>query len=227
MNTRTSVLIAVNRFHAACRRTRTYFFRDGVIRTDRLTFATFHTFVLIDHRTTVFHMDGTDGTDLLAWMRDTSPALICHFIYIILTHGAGRRNNLHQRRLIILIRNITLTQSTGNMYRLVFGTERHAHRQTHTLSGDRALTVNTISVQGHIRWRDLVWNRLNIIFDIVRLKCHLCHLRKNLSADFCNRGFNSSHAVLSFIHTSFFCLYQNNTNQCKPSSYSFQHGICT
>ena len=58
----------------------------------------------------------------------------------------------------------------GNMYRLTFRSKRHTHSQTHSLTCDRALAVNTVTIQWYIRWCNAVWNRFDIIINILWFK---------------------------------------------------------
>ena len=139
--------VRVNRIHTAVRKAWALLVRDRIVGADRLAFTTFDAFLLINHRPSVFHCDGASWTHLITRMCKTSHALVCHFIPVLWTCIARRRNHLHQRRLIILFINITLLHPLADLYGLILGAQRHTHRKPRALADNLALTVNVIPIR--------------------------------------------------------------------------------
>ena len=88
--------------------------------------------------------------------------IVSEFIFVLLTAFTGRRNHLHQRRLIIFFGNITFLHSRRQMYRLVFRTQGKSHRKTKSLPNDRTGTIRTLSVLYRIIIDNLIRNGFHI-----------------------------------------------------------------
>ena len=136
--------------------------RNRVIRTDGFAFSTFDTFLLIDDRLAVDHGNRAFGADLHTGMRHAAPAHIGDNIFIGRTGRAGRGDHLHKRRFIIFLVDIAGSKAVGKMHRLILRAERKSHCKTDPFAGDRALTVNTVTVFRPFL-NNFIWDGLDIM----------------------------------------------------------------
>ena len=102
-----SHFITFNSIDTTSSGTRTFFFCNGVVRTNTFTLSALDTFFLINHRFSFYYRNCSFGANFLTGMSYTSSAHIGNFIHFCFTGITGRRNYLHQRRLIIFFINIT------------------------------------------------------------------------------------------------------------------------
>ena len=110
-----SHMVRCNSSNTAGSLTGTLFVTNCIIRADFTTLSALDAFLLINNRLAVFHRDRTLGTDTLAGMCQAPHAGAGHLITVLRAGITSRRNDLHQRGLIIFFINITLFQSLCQM----------------------------------------------------------------------------------------------------------------
>ena len=110
-----SHMVRCNSSNTAGSLTGTLFVTNRIIRADFTTLSALDAFFLINNRLAVFHRDRTLGTDTLAGMCQAPHAGAGHLITVLRAGITSRRNDLHQRGLIIFFINITLFQSLCQM----------------------------------------------------------------------------------------------------------------
>ena len=110
-----SHMVRCNSSNTAGSLTGTLFMANSIIRADLTTFSALDTFFLINDRFPILHGNRTLGADTLAGMCQAPHAGAGHLITVLRAGITSRRNDLHQRGLIIFFINITLFQSLCQM----------------------------------------------------------------------------------------------------------------
>ena len=188
--------------------------RDCVVGTGCLTFAAADTFFPVDHRFSVHDGNRVLRTGRHARLSDAATALIAHLINVVLARVAGRRNHLHQRRLVILIGNIALIQPAGKVHGLIRGAQGHAHGKAHPLRRDRPFAVDAFAVLGHLGGRNGIGNRFDIVVNFLGggLVSDLRHFFEYLVSEADDGSFQSSHKCLLLLHRIFEKIFSSAFN---------------
>ena len=196
---RPALLVILDRTHAAGSRTWPYLMGYGIIRTYRLTLTAFDTLLRIDHRPAVLHGNRPAGTDLAAGMRHTAHTVIRHIITVLRAGITGRRNDLHQRRLIVLLVDIALLKPLRQMHGLILRPQGKPHGETDPLTHNGPLSVDILIFRFFII-HDLIRKGLHVILQILRLISQTGHFFKNTTSVLTNLRINSSHDRTSLSH---------------------------
>ena len=192
--------VARDRLHAARLRAGTRPVRDRFVRTGGFAFPAFDTFSLVDDRLSRLFIDGDRslGADRHAIARNTAAALIADLIDVILALVARRRNDLHERRFIVFIRNIARIQPARDMDGPVLRAQGHTHRKTDALGRNRALAIDALAVLRLFGRRYFIRDRLDVVIDVFRIIRDAGDFNKNLPAQLDDGCFQSSHRNFSF-----------------------------
>ena len=197
INTRPADLVRFDGIYAACRLAGTFLVTDGIVRTYLLTLSALDTFLLVDDGFPVLHGNRTARAHTLAGMRKAAHAGACHLVTVLGTGIARGRNYLHQRRLIILLVNITLLQPLCQVSRMlsVLRTQTHSHGKPDSLTDNCTVAVHTLPILGFFIIYDLVGKRLHVILQVGRVVGKICYLLEHSSSPLPYRGVYPSHTA--------------------------------
>ena len=111
---------------------------------------------------------------------------------------AGIGNDINERRLIVLLGNGGVVHTLGDQAPGLDGTDGQAHGKAHPLTGNGPLQENGFPVQRLVAGDDHIGQILRLGIVAVGVG-HSGHLGKDLLADVCDQGRNSSHFLSSSI----------------------------
>ena len=153
-------IVALDGFHAARFRARARVVGDGVVRADGLAPPALDTLGLIDERSAVYDRNGALGAHFRTGMRHAAAAVIRDLVKVGRARRARGGNDLHQRRFVILVRDVAFPQSARDMHGYVLGAQRQPHRKAHAFRTDGALAPDAFAVDRSVARGDLIGNGL-------------------------------------------------------------------
>ena len=159
---RLAVFVHADGVHPARRLTGALEVHDGVIRAGCRAFAALDAEALGDAAAAVYKFDRALGAHLLARRRKAALTKLRRKVAVRGAGVTGVGDDVHERRLVILLGDRRLIHALGEHGALLHRLERQAHRQPHALARDGALQKHRLTVQRAAAGDDLVWDVLHL-----------------------------------------------------------------
>ena len=163
-----------------------------MIGTGGSAFSTFDAGCLVDHTFSVDKLNRAFGADALAGGGQTALTEICDLIPLRRTGVTGIRNDVDERRFIILLRDGRVIHALGQQCAGLHGPEGQPHRQPYPFTRDRALEKYGFPVQWAVAGDDVVRNVLHLC--IVAGIGHPGDLSKDLFTNIGDQGRDAAHS---------------------------------
>ena len=152
-----SILVRTDGINAASRRTRAFLVDNRIIGTYIDTSAALNTFILIDDRTSIDHMNGIFRAYFCTGMRQTALTSIGCQNFIFWTRMTSKFDDINQRWIVILTCNGTFFDPIRNRGRLCCCSHRQTNGKTQPFPNDSTFQKNAFSVRCQFTRQNFKW----------------------------------------------------------------------